>query len=233
MPTRETIRFDEFELDLSRYELRREGQPVKLQKLPLRLLILLVEAKGRLVTRQQIADQLWGQDVFHDTEHGINTAIRKIRDALGDDPDRRKLGSAPVHGGSPGRPWRRSSFERADGSKGSAKAEAALASLLQQAGHSVSVSRTPEEVEKTVQARPVDLIILSAPDADVVEPLLRTLLVKPTLIPILYKPKKADMAATEQRYNWAVAAPASPGPLLATIDSAVQSRLSRDTRVRN
>jgi TolB-like protein/DNA-binding winged helix-turn-helix (wHTH) protein len=91
MATRETIRFDEFELDLSRYELRRQGRPVKLQKLPLRLLILLVEAEGRLVTRQEIADRLWGQDVFHDTEHGINTAIRKIRDALGDDPEQPRI----------------------------------------------------------------------------------------------------------------------------------------------
>jgi hypothetical protein len=124
-------------------------------------------------------------------------------------------------------------FERADGSKGSAKAEAALASLLQQAGHSVSVSRTPEEVQKTVQARPVDLVMLSANDAEAIGAMLRALPARPTLVPVLYKPKKTDLAATEQRYHWAIAAPANPGPLLATIDAAVQSRLSQDARSRN
>src|SRR5438046_10331762 len=51
------------------------------------LLILLLEKDGHLVTRKQIIERLWGNDVFVDTEHGINTAIRKIRQALKDDPD--------------------------------------------------------------------------------------------------------------------------------------------------
>src|SRR5438132_1198528 len=61
--------------------------PVKLEKVPMELLILLLEKDGHLVTRQQIIERLWGNDVFVDTEHGINTAIRKIRQALKDDPD--------------------------------------------------------------------------------------------------------------------------------------------------
>ncbi len=51
------------------------------------LLILLVERGGHLVTRQEIIDRLWGQDVFLDTEHGINTAIFKLRNVLGDNAD--------------------------------------------------------------------------------------------------------------------------------------------------
>src|SRR5213083_30805 len=51
------------------------------------LLILLLEKDGHLVTRQQIIERLWGNGVFVDTEHGINTAIRKIRQALKDDSD--------------------------------------------------------------------------------------------------------------------------------------------------
>lgn len=51
------------------------------------LLILLIEKEGHLVTREEIVDRLWGKDVFLDTEHGINTAIRKIRNALRDDPE--------------------------------------------------------------------------------------------------------------------------------------------------
>ena len=81
------VRFAEFELDSGRYELRRGDSVVKLEKIPMELLILLVESDGQLVTRDQIIDRIWGKDVFLDTEHGINTAIRKVRQALGDDPD--------------------------------------------------------------------------------------------------------------------------------------------------
>ena len=81
-------RFDEFELDGSRFELRRNGKPLKLERIPLELLILLVEQDGKVVARQEIIERLWGKDVFVDTEHGINTAIRKIRSALRDDADR-------------------------------------------------------------------------------------------------------------------------------------------------
>jgi DNA-binding winged helix-turn-helix (wHTH) protein/Tol biopolymer transport system component len=79
--------FDEFELDLNSYELRKSGHLIKLEKLPMELLILLAEKQGQLVTREQIIRTLWGDDVFVDTRQGINTAIRKIRVALHDDPD--------------------------------------------------------------------------------------------------------------------------------------------------
>ena len=81
------IKFDEFSLDCDRYELLRAGRPIKLEKLPMELLILLVEKDGDLVTRQEIVGRLWGSDVFLDTEHGINTAIRKVRTVLRDDPE--------------------------------------------------------------------------------------------------------------------------------------------------
>jgi DNA-binding winged helix-turn-helix (wHTH) protein len=79
------VRFYEFELDCGRFQLLRHGQPVHLEGLPLQLLILLIERHRELVTREQIADVLWGKDVFVDVEQGINTAIRKIRMALEDD----------------------------------------------------------------------------------------------------------------------------------------------------
>ena len=82
------IKFKEFELDRDRYELRRNGRAVKLEKLPMELLILLVTNKGRLVTRLEIIGCLWGSEVFIDSEHGINTAVRKLRQALGDDPEK-------------------------------------------------------------------------------------------------------------------------------------------------
>ncbi len=79
------VRFAEFELDFGRFQLYRSGQPVRLEGLPLQLLMFLIENPGQLVTREQIADQLWGKDVFVDIEQGINTAIRKVRIALEDD----------------------------------------------------------------------------------------------------------------------------------------------------
>lgn len=79
------IRFGVFELDFGRFQLYRSGVPVRLEGLPLQLLIYLVENQRQLVTREQIADALWGKDVFVDSEQGINTAIRKIRIALDDD----------------------------------------------------------------------------------------------------------------------------------------------------
>jgi len=82
------IQFDEFALDCDRYELLRSGRRVKLEKIPMELLILLATKDGHLVTRDEIIDRLWGKDVFVDSEHGINTAIRKIRLALRDDPDK-------------------------------------------------------------------------------------------------------------------------------------------------
>jgi len=83
-----TIQFGEFVLDCDRFELLREGRPVKLEKIPMELLILMAQAEGHLVSREAIIDHLWGKDTFMDTEHGINTAVRKIRLALRDDPDR-------------------------------------------------------------------------------------------------------------------------------------------------
>jgi DNA-binding winged helix-turn-helix (wHTH) protein/tetratricopeptide (TPR) repeat protein len=83
----EIFRFEDFELDRAAYELRRAGRNVRLERIPLDLLFLLVERHGHLVTRQEIVDRVWGKEVFLDTEHGINTAARKIRQALSDNPE--------------------------------------------------------------------------------------------------------------------------------------------------
>lgn len=84
----EVVKFDEFELDCNRYQLLRAGRRMKLERLPMELLVLLLKKEGHLVTREEIIDRLWGERVFLDTEHGINTAIRKIRNVLRDDPER-------------------------------------------------------------------------------------------------------------------------------------------------
>jgi TolB-like protein/DNA-binding winged helix-turn-helix (wHTH) protein len=80
--------FGDFELHPGRFELRRRGRLVRLERRPMELLILLAGREGDLVARAEIAERLWGKDVFVDTEHGINTAVRKIRRALGEDAER-------------------------------------------------------------------------------------------------------------------------------------------------
>src|ERR1700730_15896933 len=74
----------EIELDLGRYELRRRGRRVKIEKKPMELLIVLVGRREQLVSRKDIVTKLWRSDLFIDTEPNINNIVRKIRVALGD-----------------------------------------------------------------------------------------------------------------------------------------------------
>jgi TolB-like protein/DNA-binding winged helix-turn-helix (wHTH) protein/Flp pilus assembly protein TadD len=83
----DTFRFREFELDVGAYALRRNGRPVRIERQPMDLLLLLLERRGQLVLRSEIVDRLWGEDVFVDVETGVHTAIRKVRQALHDSPD--------------------------------------------------------------------------------------------------------------------------------------------------
>ena len=78
--------FSEFRLDCGRFELLRKSLPLRLERKPMELLILLISREGQLVSRAEIAERLWSSEVFVDTEHGINTAIRKLRQTLRDDP---------------------------------------------------------------------------------------------------------------------------------------------------
>jgi DNA-binding winged helix-turn-helix (wHTH) protein/predicted Zn-dependent protease len=86
--TRDKIELGEgFELDLRAYQLRQSGRVLKLEPTPMELLLFLVEHKGDLITRDQIVEKIWGQGVFLDTDNSINGAIRKIRQALKDNPE--------------------------------------------------------------------------------------------------------------------------------------------------
>jgi TolB-like protein/DNA-binding winged helix-turn-helix (wHTH) protein/Tfp pilus assembly protein PilF len=85
---RDTIQFGEdFKFDLQTYRLTRDGRVLKLERIPTEILLFLIEQKGLLVTREQIAERIWGKDVFLDTDNSINGAIRKIRQVLKDDPE--------------------------------------------------------------------------------------------------------------------------------------------------
>ena len=82
----EPVRFGEFDLDVERYELRRSGRTVKLERIPMELLILLLQSDGKLVRREAINRRLWGENALQDTEHSVNTAVNKLRFILRDDP---------------------------------------------------------------------------------------------------------------------------------------------------
>lgn len=77
-------RFGVFELDLSVGELRKSGVKLRLQGQPFQVLALLLERAGQVVTREELQQTLWSSDTFVDFDHSLNTAINKVREALGD-----------------------------------------------------------------------------------------------------------------------------------------------------
>jgi Tol biopolymer transport system component/DNA-binding winged helix-turn-helix (wHTH) protein len=79
------IRFDAFEVDLRARELRKNGTRVKLSGQPFEVLAILLETPGEIVTREEFHKRLWPADTFVDFEHGLNTAVNRLRDVLGDD----------------------------------------------------------------------------------------------------------------------------------------------------
>ena len=81
------VRFEDFELDLRSYQVRRSGRTLRLERIPMEVLFLLVQRRGQLVTREEIIEKLWGKNAFLDTDNAINTAIRKTRQVLKDDPE--------------------------------------------------------------------------------------------------------------------------------------------------
>jgi DNA-binding winged helix-turn-helix (wHTH) protein len=85
LPSR--LRFDDYELDLRTAELRKHGHKIRLAGRPLQILAMLLERPGEMVSREEIRKRLWDADTFVDFEHGMNSAIRKLRDALGESAD--------------------------------------------------------------------------------------------------------------------------------------------------
>jgi len=83
-PSASVIRFGRFEADLRTLELRKDGVKVKLQNQPFQILQMLLEHPGEVVTREDIRKRIWPADTFVDYEHSVNTAIKKLRQALDD-----------------------------------------------------------------------------------------------------------------------------------------------------
>lgn len=102
------VRFGPFEVDLRSGELRKGGVRVSLQDQPFRVLVRLLDRPAELVTREELRQQLWPADTFVDFEHGLNAAIKRLRDTLGDSADTpRFIETLPRRGyrfiGRPGR----------------------------------------------------------------------------------------------------------------------------------
>jgi DNA-binding winged helix-turn-helix (wHTH) protein len=79
------LRFEVFEVDLRAQELYKAGRKIKLQIQPFQVLAMLLETPGEVVTREEMQKRLWPADTFVDFDHSLNTAIKKLRQALGDD----------------------------------------------------------------------------------------------------------------------------------------------------
>jgi DNA-binding winged helix-turn-helix (wHTH) protein len=79
------VRFDGFEVDLRAEELYKAGRKIKLQVQPFHVLAMLLEQPGEVVTREELQKRLWPADTFVDFDHSLNTAVKKLRQALGDD----------------------------------------------------------------------------------------------------------------------------------------------------
>src|SRR5882672_1803867 len=87
VPSSKIQRFGVFEVDLRSGELRKQGVRIKLQEQPFHVLTVLLQRPGEVVTREELRNQNWPADTFVDFDNSLNTAINKLREALGDSAD--------------------------------------------------------------------------------------------------------------------------------------------------
>src|SRR5205085_6146646 len=85
------VRFGRFEVDVRSGELRKNGLKVKLQEQPFQMLCMLLQRPGELVSREELCLKLWPSGTFVDFEHSLNTSVKKLREALGDDAENPRL----------------------------------------------------------------------------------------------------------------------------------------------
>ena len=97
--SRPVLRFEEFEVDLRSCELRKRGARLRLQDQPFQVLRMLLENRGEIVGREELKQKLWPADTFVDFDDGLNTAVKKLRDTLGDSTEHpRYIETIPRHG---------------------------------------------------------------------------------------------------------------------------------------
>src|SRR5690242_21675299 len=88
------IRFGIFEVDLRAGQLRRSGVKVRLQEQPFQVLSMLLDRPGEVVTREDLHARLWPADTLVDFDHGLNAAVKRLRDTLGDSAENPQIGRA-------------------------------------------------------------------------------------------------------------------------------------------
>ena len=81
------VQFGVFEVDLQAHELRKSGMKIKIQEQPFQVLVLLLEHRDSVLSREELRSRLWPNGTFVDFEHGLNAAVKRLRDALGDDAE--------------------------------------------------------------------------------------------------------------------------------------------------
>src|ERR1700716_2187028 len=81
------VRFGIFEVDLNALELRKHGLRLKLPEQPFQILVMLLERPGEIITRDELRNRLWQTDTFVDFDHGLNNAVMRLREVLGDSSD--------------------------------------------------------------------------------------------------------------------------------------------------
>src|SRR5579862_6823745 len=86
-PLPDLFSFGVFQLDLKAGELRKAGVKIKLQDQPFRVLAVLIERAGQIVTREELRQRVWPSNVYVDFDQGLNNSIKKVREALGDSAD--------------------------------------------------------------------------------------------------------------------------------------------------
>ena len=111
-PADTLLRFGAFEADVQTGELRKQGKRIRLQVQPFQLLVMLLEAPGQVVTRDELRNKLWPQTTV-DFDHGLNKAISKIREALGDSPEHPRFVETVARRGYRFSPMSRSSMKDA------------------------------------------------------------------------------------------------------------------------
>lgn len=150
--TAQVFHFEDFTLDRSRYRLQQGERILRLERQPMELLFLLVERRGELVTREEVANRLWGTTVFVDIDQSINTAVRKVRMVLRDDPDKPRFIETVVGKGY------RFAAPVANG-EATVSDTAGLPALTQpaQAGQSAAIAAAPAQ---RVQRRPRVVMLL-------------------------------------------------------------------------
>jgi Tol biopolymer transport system component/DNA-binding winged helix-turn-helix (wHTH) protein len=157
------LRFGTFEVDVPAGELRKNGLKLKLQEQPFQVLCMLVEHPGEVVTREELRSRLWPGDTFGDFDHGLNAAVKRLRDALGDDPDNprfvetlarrgyRFIGNIGIPAATPSarpRPWQWLSTTRNAAVVGLVVCALALSFLLYR--HSIRPKAAPATVTAAV-----------------------------------------------------------------------------------